>query len=277
MEAVGTSCPSCGAPFTGKYCSACGEKKVSAHDFTAGHFIEESIEGFTHFDNKFLRTLKLLLFRPGMLTTHFAEGRKVPYMKPMQLFIVSNLLFFLLVGAGNVFAHRIGNYLVERGGIFNTRSAFYSKFGAAADVTRLGQVFNEKMAGQSKAFIFLFIPFYALACALLFLRRRKPFGLHLTFAAHFFSFLLLYFTLFHFLFVLPDRYLFHMSQEAFERLAIYLNLFVLIGYFTLAARRFYRSGWIFSFFSGIAAGVLFIILLQAYRLFLFHNILRTLH
>ncbi|RYY97512.1 MAG: DUF3667 domain-containing protein [Chitinophagaceae bacterium] len=276
MEVAVSHCPSCGAPFAGTFCAACGEKKSSAHEFTAGHFIEESIEGFTHFDNKFLRTLKLLLFRPGALTVHFAGGRKVPYMKPMQLFIVSNLLFFLLVGGANVFAHRLGNYLNVRGGIFNTRAAFFRKF-SAADLPRVTELFNEKMTGQSKAFIFLFIPFYALACALLFLRRKKPLGLHLSFAAHFFSFLLLYFTLFHFLFVLPDRYLFHMPSERFEQLAIYLNLLVLVGYFTLAARRFYRSGWIFSVFSGLFAGVFFIILLQAYRLFLFHNILRTLH
>src|SRR5690242_9057720 len=95
-------CPSCGHAFAGKFCSACGEKKVAAHDFTLRHFIEESVEGFTHFDNKLLRTLRSLFFKPGSLTASFESGQRVTYMKPVQLFIISNLVFFILSGGLNL-------------------------------------------------------------------------------------------------------------------------------------------------------------------------------
>ena len=277
MDVSNNACPTCGKIFTGKFCAACGEKQSSVHDFSVGHFVEESVEGFTHFDNKFIRTIRQLLFKPGMLTLNFEQGRKIPFMKPMQLFIICNLLFFLLVGGANIFAVQLSNYLATDGGhVFKTRSYFFEKFGTNADIKYLSEIFREKMISQSKMFIVLFIPFFSLTCILLFLRRRKPFGLHLAFATHFFSFLLLFFTLFHLLIELPNDKIFHFSSTAFNQFATILNFSVLVIYFTLAARRFYKVRWIWSGLTGLAAGIIFIILLQAYRLFLFYNILRTL-
>ncbi|RYE01953.1 MAG: DUF3667 domain-containing protein [Sphingobacteriales bacterium] len=279
MDAVTLNCPSCGVPFAGKYCAACGEKQVAHHDFTLGHFVEESVEGFTHFDNKLFRSLKLLLFRPGALTRNFEEGRRLRFMKPMQLFIICNVLLFLIVGGSNAFSIRLGQFMIPNGhGISNTRAHLLETFGSVAAVNAHTDVFAEKMAGQSKAFIFLFIPFFALLCALLFLRRRKPIGLHLVFAAHYFSFLLLAFTIFSVFIDWPSRWLhIRWPGNSYDLFATAFNLAVLVVYFALAARRFYRTSVPWAAIVGIVAGLMFLILLQYYRLFLFYNILRTLH
>jgi len=34
------ACLSCGAPQTGKFCAECGEKRISAHDYSLLHFGE---------------------------------------------------------------------------------------------------------------------------------------------------------------------------------------------------------------------------------------------
>ena len=269
-------CPTCGQQFIGSYCVACGEKRVSHHDFSTRHFIEESVEGVTHFDNKFFRSIRDLLLRPGLLTKNFEEGRKVKFMKPMQLFIVCNVLFFLLVGGTNLFAVQLNSYLGSaKDALFDTRSYFTQKFGTGADLPQLTAVFQEKMASQSKSFIILFIPFFALACALFFYRRRKPLALHLVFATHFFSFLLIFFTLFYLLFELPNKWLFHLSSASFNTFGTFFNFTALVVYFTLAVRRYYRIKWWWAVITAISAGIIFILLLQAYRIFLFYNIMRT--
>jgi hypothetical protein len=271
-----TICPSCGQEIIEKFCSRCGEKKRGAHHFTLKHFGEESIEGITHFDGKFFGTIKRLFFSPGALTRHFEQGRNVPFMKPLQLFIVSNLLFFILVGQSNIFAISLGSYLgSDNYKKYGTVNAFNKEVSPQVPFGQVSAVFNEKLTAQSKSYILLFIPVFALACALVFLNRKRFFTLHLVFATHFFSFLLLYFTLFHFLFVLPNRYVIKMSTADFDVFAVAINLAVFIVYFTLAARRFYQIRWYGALLASVVMAYLFLLSLQAYRLFLFYKIIHS--
>lgn len=270
-------CPSCGQRLTGNFCAQCGEKKPVSNEFSLRSFAEETVEGFTHFDTKFFKSIKTLILKPGALTRHFEEGRRVRFMKPVQLFIISNLLFFLMVGGANIFAIPLKNYLRYNNYLaFNTQEAFSKKFGTDGSIEQVSVLFNEKIASQSKTFIFLFIPFVALACALLFFRKKKYFSLHLVFATHFFTFLLLFFTSFHFLFELPNQYFSFLSVDQFDVFATSLNFFVLVIYLTKAIRYYYMPNWLMTVFGSLFIGVLFIFLLQAYRIFLFYKILYSL-
>jgi len=217
------------------------------------------------------------MLRPGALTSNFAIGRRVRYMKPMQIFVICNILYFFLVAGTNIFSVSLQNFLAVKGGFFDLNGYFLKKFGSNANLPYLSALFSEKIASQSKAFIVLFIPVFALACALFFFYKKRPFGLHLVFATHFFSFLMLFFTLFRFLIELPRHYLLHISDESFNTFATAFNFVVLVTYFALAARRFYQAKWVWSWSTGLLAGFLFVIMLQAYRVFLFYNILRTWH
>ncbi len=269
-------CPSCGGVFTGAFCARCGQKKPSPQRFTLKHFFEESIEGFTHFDNKFFRSIKLLFFKPGSLSRHFEQGRTVPFMKPVQLFIVSNFLFFLLVGRSNIFAVGLSSYLTFGNYTrYGTKEAVLKKFGSGANLNEVARLFNERIASQSKAFIVLFIPVFAVFCAVLFLKKKRYFSLHLTFATHFFTFLLLYFILFHFIIEVTNQYVFHLSVGNFDLLAVVLNLMVFVVYFALAATRFYLTKWYWAVVISLLMAFLFLLSLQAYRMFLFYKIIHT--
>lgn len=85
-EAAEAVCPNCGEGLLGKYCHVCGERKVEHHEFSLKHFLHDAGHELTHLDDsKITRTLKALLFRPGMLTNEYLAGRKGRYLKPFRL------------------------------------------------------------------------------------------------------------------------------------------------------------------------------------------------
>ena len=56
-----------------------------------GHLFHE----ITTLDGKFLKTLVLMLRKPGEVSHQYMNGRRVPYYKPVSMFFVANLLYFL--------------------------------------------------------------------------------------------------------------------------------------------------------------------------------------
>jgi hypothetical protein len=92
------TCSNCGAPLGGKYCSECGQRhhEHAVHHFR--HFIGEALEDLTHADSRLWRTLTALLFRPGLLTREFLDGRRIRYLPPVRLYLVVSLIFFVIVG-----------------------------------------------------------------------------------------------------------------------------------------------------------------------------------
>ena len=89
-------CPSCGAAIDGRFCAACGEKRVTAHDYSITHFAEHVLESLTHFDFKSLRAVRTLVTRPGRLTRDYLDGRRRGYIGPIQLFVIVNVVFALV-------------------------------------------------------------------------------------------------------------------------------------------------------------------------------------
>jgi hypothetical protein len=69
-----------------------------------------------------LRTIKMLLARPGQLSLDYVNGRRVRYMKPVQLFMIINLIFFFLI-TNNIFSLTLNNYINYEPFIsFNTKA-----------------------------------------------------------------------------------------------------------------------------------------------------------
>jgi hypothetical protein len=93
LDGPGDRCPSCAEPGRGRYCSACGERFLADHDFSLRHFFLETLphEVFD-IDGKFLRTLRLLLLRPGMLASEYVAGRRQRYVGPLRFYVIVFLL-----------------------------------------------------------------------------------------------------------------------------------------------------------------------------------------
>jgi hypothetical protein len=98
------ACANCDATVSGHYCAHCGQKAEHAVH-SLWHFLSEVAEDLTHADSRLWQTLKALLFKPGFLTCEFLAGRRARYMPPFRLYLVTSVLFFLILalnGAINV-------------------------------------------------------------------------------------------------------------------------------------------------------------------------------
>ena len=100
MEANAAStaseCPNCGHDRPERYCPRCGQ---SNREFAqsiwpvVGEFFRETFG----VDSRLPRTLKLLLFQPGHLTVEFSRSRRANYVSPVRLYLISNIVVFLLL------------------------------------------------------------------------------------------------------------------------------------------------------------------------------------
>jgi hypothetical protein len=90
------ACANCDATVSGHYCAHCGQKAEHAVH-SLWHFLSEVAEDLTHADARLWQTLKALLFKPGFLTCEFLAGRRARYMPPFRLYLVTSVLFFLIL------------------------------------------------------------------------------------------------------------------------------------------------------------------------------------
>ena len=208
-------CPSCGQPRATRYCGHCGERAVEPDELSFGRVFraltEEILPGFEadtdqpvrRIGGRVLRTVYTLFRFPGQLTSDYIAGKRQPYMKPVQVYLVISVLFFLL--GGTYFRYSLGEYeyipivgnlpleLVDSA-VATGRIADPST-GVTRSITReeYTEQFNERLQGQKKTMIAVLIPIFALG--LLPLYRRRRYGEHLTFSVHFFAALLLFMVL----------------------------------------------------------------------------------
>jgi Protein of unknown function (DUF3667) len=89
------TCKSCGHVFVGAYCNLCGEKVIEPKDRSMQVFLRNILIAVTFADNRFIKTLWLTIKNPGFLSKEYADGRRVHYLRPLQLFFVLNLIYFL--------------------------------------------------------------------------------------------------------------------------------------------------------------------------------------
>jgi len=89
------TCKSCDNIFTGVYCNLCGEKVIEAKDRSLRTFFSNILIALTFVDNRFIKTLWLTIQNPGFLSKEYADGRRVNYLRPLQLFFILNLVYFL--------------------------------------------------------------------------------------------------------------------------------------------------------------------------------------
>src|ERR1700730_15326850 len=89
-----THCENCGAELHGHYCSKCGQAAVDYHR-SFRHVIIDVLDSFLNWDSKFVRSIGLLLWRPGWLTNQVLEGRRVRFVHPLRLYLLVSIAFFL--------------------------------------------------------------------------------------------------------------------------------------------------------------------------------------
>jgi hypothetical protein len=186
-------CVSCGSPMTGRYCAACGERKIEPADLTLWHFLTHGLEIFFHVDGKIFRTVRALVLQPGRLTADFLSGRRTPYLGPLQLFLAVNLGFFLL----HSFLH-LAPFTTPLRFQRNSEYAWLARPMTDRRIAVLGitpadyaERFDQRTDTAAHSLVLALVPILALGVAACYFRRGRPYLQHLVFALHCCTFFML--------------------------------------------------------------------------------------
>jgi hypothetical protein len=187
-------CPSCGERRMERFCAACGERRPREDDYSLRAFLAQAVSSVTDLDSKLLRTLRLLVARPGELTREHMAGRRVPYLGPLRLFLVANVVFFLaqsLTGS-QIFTSplRIHMYSLPHAKLarvwvadrLQERGISTLEYAAAFDLA---------VQTQARTLVIVMVPVLALLLWLVVWRPRREYVAHLVFALHFYAFFML--------------------------------------------------------------------------------------
>lgn len=246
-------------------------------------------------DGKHVRTVAALV-RPGRLTELYLAGKRASYIRPVRLYIVASLLFFLTVGVPTPDAESFNVYLDQEllgraehdpalGNIqlmsFSDGSWLGEQLAPLVEpkLEELGQrpvqqLVDDYFKGLERliptALIF-FVPFLGLAIKLLYIRRPFFYVEHLVFALHFQSALF-------FLLVLAKFANLAGLSRLYPGLITYIIAFFLVGsvYMLFALRRVYRQSWLKSGLKAAALGLLYLVLMQPVLLVTIMLVVRTL-
>ena len=269
------NCGNCGARLTGRYCSQCGEKKFAPHDYSVAHLLEEVVDGFTHFDTRFLRTLKVLISKPGELSRAYFEGGRSRYTKPLSLFIIINVVFFFVQPHSGLFGYKYAQYVaIPR--YSATVHEHLRKTGEAESIYEAR--FNENLQHQKKSILIVAVPILALAMLPVFAGTARTYAEHLVFSVQIYAFLLVYLAIvilgILFPIVLGLTWLFptvHSLRRLGGELAIDTVLGVgLVTYTYLGLRRAYQISRARSAISAIVVSFTVVLTIIAYHTVLFY-------
>src|SRR4051812_33223225 len=187
-------CPTCERPLEGNFCAHCGEKRPRASDHSVRHFLGHLFEAFTHIDGKIFLSLRLLLAAPGRLTADYLRGKRKPFIPPLQLFLLANLVFFLLhpVIGSNTLTTDLNTQLH-----YTWHHATVESFVAprlalrGLTVEAYAAIFDPAAITLAKSLLILVVPVFSLAVMAFYWRQRRNLAAHLTFSLHFSAFWLL--------------------------------------------------------------------------------------
>ena len=89
-------CPNCATELAGNFCAECGQ---SAKDLKKPFvsLIRDIMGDVFSFDGRLFRTIPALLFRPGHVTRAYIDGKRMRYVPPFRLFLITSVLFFLVL------------------------------------------------------------------------------------------------------------------------------------------------------------------------------------
>ncbi len=226
----------------------------------------------------------VVVCKPGLLSCEYFQGRRVRYMKPLQLFVFLNVIYYLSI---SMF------YATTFTTPLETQLHMNNYYPAYADVRvhkkmqkeqisyqALEAKYNQKTNVLSKTLIFLLIPIFAILFYALFFRKRTYLVEHVVVATHFWCFNLVLlgvflpvasvllvrsFTIVH----LSTAFL---SSDSF--LTISIQIFLTVYLFMMMRRVYAASSW-YCALSALAIATAFFHLVWLYRFMLFEVTLRV--
>ncbi len=96
QEAVSVNkCLNCGTQLNGQYCHNCGQH-ITDHTMTVKRFLLNYFDNAFLWDPQHLKTIRLLITRPGLLTKDYIAGKYVSQVQPLKLNMFLLFVFLTL-------------------------------------------------------------------------------------------------------------------------------------------------------------------------------------
>ena len=160
-------------------------------------FFEQVVVAFTNIDSQLLRSLSCLVTRPGVLTLAYLNGQRRPYIRPLQLFLLANVLFFAVESFTNstIFSTPLDGHLNSQPWDGLAQILVPNRLAALHTTLELyAPVFDSAIALNARTLVilmaFAFAPFLFLSV----FRNQLPFVVNVVFSLHLYAFILLMFS-----------------------------------------------------------------------------------
>lgn len=279
-------CPNCGSALVRRYCPDCGQSAPKPDDYSLRAHVADFIDLFTNLDGKVTRTVWTLVTRPGVLTADHLAGRRARYLRPLQLFILVNVLLFIVAPKVPFFSYSLDKYLryappspalvtrLVHDAVLERLVTDTIASTPGTVITAFAASFDSRVETQRKSLIILFVPVLALVLTVVFARTSATagvpsrYGEHLVFAMHLVAFIWLVFAASYAIGSLP--------REPLPRLMGFALFSIIVGmllgaplYALVSVRRVYRVSWLAAVGVTVALAGAFTLLLVAYRGLLF--------
>ena len=89
------NCLNCDTIVLGSFCQNCGQENIEPKE-SVWHLISHFFNDVTHFDGKFFSTIKILITKPGFLSSEYSKGRRTKYLNPIRMYIFTSAIFFFI-------------------------------------------------------------------------------------------------------------------------------------------------------------------------------------
>lgn len=171
-------CKSCGHRFEGSYCNHCGEKVLTPTDRSFKAFINTILIAITFADSTVFKTLREVIVHPGHISREFVEGRRVKYLRPLSLFFVLNLIYFLFPVI-QLFNASLNTQLLA------PFAGWYKGIIAAKmvhrnlDLNSFSMLYNLKTTGLAKMLVMVFVFFASLPLNVIYRKKNRFFTDHI--------------------------------------------------------------------------------------------------
>jgi hypothetical protein len=265
------------------------EEPAPHREETLLEFARGAVGMFISADSRAVRSFRDLIRRPGLLTREYMAGRRDQYLNPLELFLLANLIFFVVSGLTGhqmlttplrshtcpgcqpygVYAKRVVDRKIDAIRRETWRDAKHDhaqyRLLLQIAVTRFRTRFDMISGQTARSLIFMMVPLFALIIGLLELGRGSGVR-HLVFSLHFHAFaLLLWEVLWIIQFaILRPLHIFYGDSFWGPLMALAEAIYILI-----ALGPAYGEGFKARLIKGMIAGAGSILVLQIYRFLLF--------
>jgi hypothetical protein len=247
-----TECLNCHTALHGPYCATCGQKATSPRP-TVHDFFHDAFHEFLHFDGKILQSVRLLLTRPGFLTSEYVEGRRIRYISPLRLYLIFSVAYF---AAATLMAKPPIVTDQDRAAATGwQRPEEFGRIRVSGDFSRYGLT-PEEVAERIRhaqhdwvpRVMFVLVPIAALVVMAVTRRTRRTYIEHLYFALHVHA---MCFAMLALAIVIGEP-----APPTVNAVVTAIAVLLIVAYVIAAIRTTYGGGWILSI--GRAAAALFV-------------------